>query len=232
MRLTLAGLVPAFDFGVLPDDRFFYTHKASASRSLLQVVQDLSDPKERLWSIAHHMIEALHLLDYLHEAGTTHRDINAAQIRVGTDGTTFLEGYINARPKVEARNLIKIVNMPYMAPEQLSSVQVADVKTDLYAMGAVLYELLTAQQPYDSNFKKVEDARQGVLPVPSRIADLPPEMDAITVKAMAPRAERYQHAMQMIQELDSFWSKRPIGKKIKEFSEMLLQLLPLQKRSL
>jgi serine/threonine protein kinase len=221
--------VPAVDYGVLADDRFFFTHRATPSYPIQQILMNLNDPEEKLYATVSHLIEALELLDYLHEAGTTHRDLSLAQIRIDRSDCVFLEGYINARPKVEARNLIKIVNMPYMSPEQLSSVQSADSKTDIYSCGCILFELLTGELPYESNFKKVEDARQGITPVPSQICEVASELDAICVRSMAQRSARYGHVREMITDLENFHRKRPIRHKVREFSALLRGLLPARR---
>jgi len=229
-RITLQGLVPATDFGVLPDDKFFFSHQAIPSFPITQGLAEVADPTERLYALMKYFLNALELVDYIHEAGATHRDLGTPLLRLDINGSVLLEGFVNARPKVEPRNIANVVNLPYMSPEQLMGTTPADRKTDIYSMGVVLFELVTGALPYESNHSKVEDSRQGIVPTPSmHKIDIPPSLEAIIMKALSPRGSRYQHARELIADIEAFRSKRSLKLKFKDFTSSLRNSLSIGK---
>jgi len=221
-RLTLPGLVPSFEYGALPDDKFFYSHQAIPSFPLKRVLADTFDDVERFYTMIRYFDDVLEYVDYIHEAGSTHRDLNTSQIRVSHRDTVLLEGFINARPKLEPRNIANIVNLPYMSPEQLMGTARADRKTDIYSLGVILFELVTGSLPYESNHSKIEDIRQGIVPSPSFYKmDVPMELEAIIVKALAPRASRYSHIREFQRDLEKYYKKRALRQKLKDLPYLL-----------
>lgn len=103
----------------------------------------------------------------------------------------------------------------YMAPEQAAGrVRELDSRTDVYALGAVLYELLTAVPPFRG--ETPIDVLRRVLdedPVPIRRlrTDVPRDLEAICLKCLAKRpSERYQTAQQLADDLDRFLTGEPI----------------------
>lgn len=224
-KLTHPVIVSAMDFGVLPDERVYYTHPAVPSLQLASVLKEHADREEQTYRLVRTFLQVLDAVAYIHEAGTTHRDLSTNQVRVTQTEGVLLEGFVNARPKTEARNIVHVVNHPYIAPELLRGVS-ADARTDIYSLGMILYELLTGELPYISNYAKLEDARQGVVPVPSQVApNVPAELDAIAVKALSGRETRYRHVGEMMQDLEGYYAQRSIRQKIKDFSSSLKRML-------
>lgn len=223
-KITMPGIVGALDYGSTGDDRFFYAHEAVPSKPLADFAQHLP-AHDRAFVLIRHLLSALDQLDYLHRAGTTHRDLSLGQLRVNHRGRLMMEGFVNARPRIEARNLANVVHMPYMAPEQFSGTP-ADPKTDLYAFGVVLYELLVGTLPYSSNYAKLEQANQGAVPtIADRISDFPEGLDLVVMRCLSPRRERYRSATSVAQDLEQVYRRRPIGIKLKDLSNSLRRLL-------
>lgn len=230
-KLVHPGLVSAIDFGILPQERFYYTHKVITSFPLIQILEEIKQEEERLFTSIRYFLKVLDVVDYIHRARSTHRDLNTSQLRVSPNGRILLEGYINARPRVEARNIVNIVNLPYMSPEQLKGTP-ADMRTDIYSLGIIFYELITGALPYSSNFAKQEDARQGIVPSPSlHKMDMPPELETIIVKTLACRTSRYTHVQEMIDELEAFYNQRSIRLKIKEFGSAFKKMIGVNSKA-
>lgn len=220
-KLLLPTLVTAIDFGILPSQQFFYTSEATPSFSIERALEEIKDPLERLFTSVGFFIDSLELLSYIHNAQVTHRDLNTSCIRVSHSGQVLLEGFINARPKLESRNIANIVHFPYTSPEQLMGAP-SDRKTDIYSMGVVLHELVTGELPYTSNYAKMEDARNGVTPSPLKFhPDLPSSLERVIMKSLSPRKSRYEQAREWIEDLEQFYDERSMRMKWKELSSSI-----------
>lgn len=74
----------------------------------------------------------------------------------------------------------------YMAPEQCESHPMIDYRADIYAIGVVLYEMMTGRPPFFGSASEVREAHVGRRPLaPSRVADVPPAMDEILLRCLA-----------------------------------------------
>jgi serine/threonine protein kinase len=217
-KLDHPFLVTAIDYGQLPEDRFYYTHSATPSYPVKSALEGINDPDDYYYAVVSYMIEALEALAYVHNAQLTHRDLMVGQIRVSKQNQLLLEGFINARPKQESRNVAEIVHLPYMAPEQLMGAA-SDKKTDIYSMGVILFELICGALPYSSNFAKIQDARKGGVPLPSKLQEgIPSELENIIMKSISPRKTRYVRVGELIDDLEEFYDKRSLRLKLKDFS--------------
>jgi serine/threonine-protein kinase len=160
-------------------------------------------------------VGALHGLHAAHEArsdggsplGIVHRDVSPQNILVGVDGMTRIIdfGVAKAAGRIQTtRDGVVKGKMAYMAPEQLSAGAVSRT-VDVYAMGVVLWELLAARRLFqaDGDAQLVVQVLRGATEAPSRYTpDLPPELDALVMKALAhDPAERFESAEQMAEAL-------------------------------
>jgi PAS domain S-box-containing protein len=144
-------------------------------------------------------------LRHLHECGLIHKDIKPANVLVNSEtGQVWLMGFGIAsrlpreRQSPEPPEFIA-GSLPYMAPEQTGRMNRSiDSRSDLYALGVTLYEMLTGSLPFTAAdpmaWVHCHIARQPVPPI-DRVADVPEVVSAIILKLLAKTAEdRYQTA--------------------------------------
>ena len=130
----------------------------------------------------------LHGLDAAHRAGIIHRDVKPENVLLGQDGAVKVADFGLARAAVAAASTktgVIIGTAAYLAPEQVSSSK-SDARTDVYAAGVMLFEMLTGEQPHTGEsplavaYKHVHE----VVPAPStRSPGLSPALDALVAMA-------------------------------------------------
>lgn len=147
----------------------------------------------------------LDALSYSHKHDIVHRDIKPANVMITPSGEVKVMDFGIARAVSDTsatmtQTAAVIGTAQYLSPEQARGEQV-DARSDIYSAGCLLYELLTGRPPFLGD-SPVSVAYQHVreMPVPpSQLdADITPEMDAITMKALAKSPDdRYQSAKAM-----------------------------------
>jgi serine/threonine-protein kinase len=155
-------------------------------------------------------VEILDALDYIHRNGVVHRDLKPENIMVNTEDHIKLidfgiAGKAGARRLTFAK-LSQVMGSPdYISPEQVKG-QRGDQRSDVYSLGAMLYEMLTGDPPYTgSNPLAVMNERLLHDPPPVRNSrtEVSPELEEIVKRSLArePR-NRYQTASEMAWELE------------------------------
>jgi eukaryotic-like serine/threonine-protein kinase len=148
-------------------------------------------------------------LVYMHAEKVVHRDLKPENILVTADGVLKIMDFGIALDETARRltwsGLSSTIGTPdYMAPEQVSGRR-GDVRTDIYAVGTILYEMLTGELPYaGSNVYAMMKAKTGEDPQPpSRyVPDLDPHLEEIILHAIerTPR-DRYESAAALLKDL-------------------------------
>ncbi|MFD1535958.1 Stk1 family PASTA domain-containing Ser/Thr kinase [Nonomuraea guangzhouensis] len=136
------------------------------------------------------MIPVLAALGAAHQAGMVHRDVKPENVLLTDDGRVKVVDFGLARA-IEATNQtrtgVMIGTIGYMSPEQVMTGG-ADVRSDVYAAGIMLFELVTGQQPYDGEtpmsvaYRHVHDT---VPPPSSVVPEVPPLIDTLVTHATA-----------------------------------------------
>jgi predicted Ser/Thr protein kinase len=149
--------------------------------------------------------DALH---YAHQRGIVHRDVKPTNVLIDEDGGPLLTDFglvkLLTAPEPVTEPGVGMGTAAYMAPEQASGGEV-DARSDVYALGIVLYEMVTGCLPFEAEdgitmvLKKLQESP----PPPSRFkADLPAKVEHVILKAMAFKPEdRYQSALEMTEAL-------------------------------
>jgi serine/threonine protein kinase len=164
-------------------------------------------PTDRALAIARQLCSAL---QYLHDQGVVHRDIKPENVLlVGPDQVKILDlgiALFASERRMTWAGLSNAIGTPdYMAPEQIRGRR-GDPRTDIYSVGTILFEMLTANLPWDSanprallKAKTDEEPRSPAYYVPG----FDPHLEAILLKAIArdPR-DRYVTARQLLQDLE------------------------------
>jgi eukaryotic-like serine/threonine-protein kinase len=227
-KLILSGLVTALDTGFVQNRYFYYTHHAVSSMSILNFLDTKVSLKDRSFVLLGCFIQVLEIVDYIHRAETCHRDLNTSHIRIDNNHNILLEGFINARPSAESKNISSTIFLPYISPEQLLGAS-ADRKTDIYSLGVILYELIAKTLPYSSNFSKIEDARIGQVPsLTLHEKDVPKDLDVIVMKMLSPRNSRYASIEEVLIDLTEFYKGRSFKLKMKDFVGSVKNLLQMR----
>src|SRR3989454_571004 len=141
------NIVTLYELGEA-DRQLFIAMELVAGRDLSSLIA-LREPLalERKLDI---VIEVLQGLSYAHERGVIHRDIKPSNVRIASDGSVKIMDFGIARlQSAEVTGSGAIVGTPtYMAPEQITNGAITPA-TDLFAVGCLLYELLSYQKPFE-----------------------------------------------------------------------------------
>lgn len=143
-------------------------------------------------------------LSYLHGEGVVHRDLTPANVRLRPDGVPVIVdfGLASSLGTARLRDILEdsgpqMGTVVYMAPEQIAG-ELVDARADLYALGCILYELLTLRPPFVCNtVHALMDAhtQQAPLPPSHWVQGLPEGFDALILRLLAKRPEdRYGYA--------------------------------------
>ena len=193
------NVVTIYDLGELDGHLFIameFVHGTDLER-LMTAVEPL-----KLQSKLDIIVDVLMGLSYAHKHGIIHRDIKPANIRVGEDGHAKIMdfGVAHLASSDMTRTGLVVGTPSYMAPEQVMGGK-AVPGTDLFAVGAVLYHLITGSKPFEGPtlqslfYRIVTDMPR---PLDEVRPGLPTSLNAIIQKAMAKDpAERYPSALDM-----------------------------------
>jgi hypothetical protein len=146
-KLQHPNIVPIFDAGEEDGRRYVVTEHVHGARTLSAYCRSGSLlPVDQVVSIMYKCAKALH---YAHSRGVVHRDIKPSNILLTQDGDVRIVDFgIALVADSDVSRLEGVAGSPaYMSPEQVQGLEL-DARSDLYSLGAVMYEMLCGQRPF------------------------------------------------------------------------------------
>jgi serine/threonine protein kinase len=214
-RVRHPSVVTIYGVGEVSDGRPYLAMELLEGVSLMQVLDDGPLETDRALALARQIALAL---AETHAAGVVHRDLKPSNIiwrkdRNGEDRITIVDFGIAAgqQGSADATRLTaggKVIGTPhYMAPEQAQGeLQDVDHRTDLYALGCLLFELLTNEVPFDGTGFEVVLAHMAKQPQPpsARLTSIPREVDELVLQLMKKRPQERPHsAEELVARIDA-----------------------------
>jgi len=198
-RLRHPNIVPVLDAGE-SEGRFFYTMPLIEGRPLAAGSPHPAALLEKVARAVHHA----------HERGVIHRDLKPTNILVRDDGEPMVTDFGIARDQRRATQLTtagELLGTPaYMAPEQIAGMaHQADARTDVYALGAVLYFVITGRPPFDAtSFVELSAQVLHMEPAPpgTLAPGADPRLEVICLRCLRKKPEdRYASALELAEAL-------------------------------
>ena len=172
-------------------------------------------------SVARLGLQAAEALAYSHGQGVLHRDVKPSNLLLDIEGTLWVADFGLAKAEdgddlTDTGDILGTIR--YMAPERFTGR--ADARSDVYGLGATLYELLTLRPAFDQidKMQLIAKVTTETPPLPRRLDPrIPRDLETVVLRAMASDpAARYQSAGDLADDLRRFLSDRPI--KARRFS--------------
>ena len=239
-QLEHPSIMPVYELGRRLDGSIYYTMKLVRGKTLGRAIAEARSMEERLRLLSH-FVDLCQAVAYAHNRRVIHRDIKPGNVMVGEFGETVLLDWglakVIGKDDVHASDLAETLQAlhlsdeltqgstqygqalgtpVYMPPEQAKGhLEQIDERSDIYSLGAVLFELLAGAPPFDG-ISLEHILRQVVDEAPRDIAYLapnaPPELIAIAMRALAKNPkDRYQSAKELAEEVERFQSGAMVG---------------------
>jgi len=236
-QLEHPSIVPVYDLGVRPDGSEYFTMRRVRGRTLHEVLKALklgergaavTFTRRRLLAAFQSVCLAV---EFAHARGVVHRDLKPANVMLGEFGEVIVLDWglaklvreaaatpapdrpsIADEPSLDSTGVGEVLGSPgYMSPEQAVDSQSVGPASDIFALGAILFEMLTLRHlvPGESNADVTRNtiAGQYEARISKRFPDLdmPPELEAICVTATALEpTQRYLRARDLADALERY----------------------------
>ncbi|MGH3765872.1 MAG: Stk1 family PASTA domain-containing Ser/Thr kinase [Pseudonocardiaceae bacterium] len=190
------------DYGTLP----YIVMEYVEGRTLRDIVKT-EGPMDELRAMET-MADICAALDFSHRNGIIHRDVKPANVMINNAGAVKVMDFGIARSLADGQGVTQtaavVGTAQYLSPEQARG-EMVDARSDVYASGCVLYELITGEPPFTGDSPVAvayQHVREDPTPPSHLMPDLSPALDAVVLKAMSKNpANRYQSAAEMRTDL-------------------------------
>ncbi len=241
-QLEHPNIVPIHELATRPEDGSpYYTMRLVAGRTLRVAITEYhrrqkpgSTDRLEQTRLLTAFVEVCQAIAYAHSRGVVHRDLKPENVLLGNFGEVVVldwglakvvrmapdSGFspVSTTPDVNTEKTLagEVLGTPaYMAPEQASGqVELIDARTDVYALGAILYEILTGRKPHEgASIQEVLGKAAAALAPSARLVEpsTPSSLDAICGRAMArEQDQRYASAAEMAQEVQRYLADEPV----------------------
>jgi serine/threonine-protein kinase len=243
-QLEHPGIVPIYELARRPEDQQpFYTMRFIRGRTLSEAIKVYHEKRKvgqastlELRALLSAFIGVCNAVAYAHARGVIHRDLKGANVVLGDYGEVIVldwglakvldraEGETDLPPirldqenRAEATLQGQVMGSPaYMAPEQaVGRPDLVNERTDVYGLGAILYEILTGQPPFTGT-DALDVLSQVCANEPARPREVavgvPAALEAICLRALAKeRAARYASATELAAEVQRWLADEPVA---------------------
>ncbi len=208
-QMSHDNIVTVYACGVI-DNHYFLAMEVLGGGDLTKKIQNGVDPNDAVRIT----MQVASALKQAHEKGVLHRDIKPENIMFHESGKAVLVDFGIAKESEVESSFTKagaVVGTPhYMAPERATGKPI-DLRSDLYALGVVFWEMLTGRKLYegaDTFAISYAHVYEKIPPLPEQLARFQP----ILLKCLAKDpADRYQTAGELIRALSKFYSAAPVN---------------------
>lgn len=232
------NIVPVYDSGVTPDGRSYCVMDYVSGKRLDHYLRDNKPAMPQALSLFATICETV---NYAHQKGVIHRDLKPSNILVESDGTPKVLDFGLAKQMAGATDPILsmtgqiIGTLPYLSPEQArGSQEGVDIRTDVYSLGVILYEMITGRYPYPvtgelpdivrhitetdpSPPSKVWQAESGIQAAAGgpratlKGCPVGGDVETIVLKTLSKQPERrYQSALELARDVRHYLAGEPI----------------------
>lgn len=240
-QLEHPGVVPVYELNEKEDGTIYYVMKHVKGKTLFNAINEASTDSSEVsfgkrMKLFDSLIDVCEAMSYAHSRNVIHRDLKPSNIILGEFGETIIldwgtakkigeeEDDLSGIPEVatdeknpDLTRVGELLGTPsYMSPEQIDSrFGGVDARSDVFALGVLLFIILTGEKPYIGTPKEIMDHISSDNPSPSarsRREFVPPELDAICSKAMSKRKDdRFNDASEMLNELKNYRDGRLVS---------------------
>ncbi|HEY0253845.1 MAG TPA: serine/threonine-protein kinase, partial [Kofleriaceae bacterium] len=205
-RLEHPAIVPVYELGYDADHRPYFTMKKITGVTL---AERIVDGETALQPMLRAFADVCLAIEFAHERGVVHRDLKPQNIMLGDFGEVYVLDWGIARVRGAATRgePIAFVDTPetkgllgtpgYMAPEQIYGETEVGPASDVYALGATLFEILAGEPLHPRGTSALTSTLEGVRQGPLARRPVPPELDAACLAALATEPDQRPTAREL-----------------------------------